>query len=60
MATPEVKITEAVRLSPNVYNALEKSLPIPAVTQTTTELQAGFALGIQFVLKQLRDGFVVK
>ena len=60
MATPEVKITEAVRLAPNVYNALEKSLPIPAVTTTTTELQAGFALGIQFVLKQLREGFVVK
>lgn len=49
-----------VRLSVDVYRQLEQSLPTPAVTVQTTDLQAGFALGIQYVLKQLREGFTVQ
>lgn len=47
------------RLEPDVYAALEANVPPPNVTTTTTELQAGYQLGIQTVLKLLRDGFVI-
>ena len=49
-----------VRLSPDVYKQLEDGLPSPVVSQTTTEIQAGFNLGIQFVLKKLRDGYTIQ
>ncbi len=47
------------RLEPNVYAALEAKVPPPNVTTTTTELMAGYQLGVQTVLKLLRDGYVV-
>jgi len=49
------------RLSPEAYKALERMLggaANPAVTSQTTALQAGEQVGIQRVLKALRDGFV--
>ena len=48
------------RLTPAVYRDLESKLlhTIP-VTKETTEIQAGYMLGIQTVLKVLRDGFTV-
>ncbi|OZI20062.1 hypothetical protein CAL26_21140 [Bordetella genomosp. 9] len=51
------------RLSPEAYRALEKLLAGSAsavVTSQTTDLQAGDMLGVQRVLKALRDGFVVE
>ena len=59
MANPKPTEEVIVRLQPDVYRLLEESLPAPAVTTTTTDLQAGYALGIQAVLKKLREGFTV-
>lgn len=48
------------RLTPEVYTALEnKILSNVLVNDKTTEIQAGYMLGIQKVLKELRDGFTV-
>jgi hypothetical protein len=46
-----------------VYRALEKQLggaAVPTVTSQTTDLQAGEQIGVQRVLKALRDGFVTE
>lgn len=51
------KVVTVVRLDYKVYEQLEKSLPSP-VPGIHPE-QTGFALGIQAVLKKLREGFVV-
>lgn len=42
------------------YSALEKQVPgaTTMVTSATTELQAGYQLGVQAVLATLRNGFV--
>lgn len=58
---PEEPMKEQVvtRLEPEVYAALEGKVPPPNVTTTTTELMAGYQLGVQTVLKLLRDGYVV-
>jgi len=47
------------RLDPTQYQALEKQLPPPVVTNATTELMAGYQLGVQAVLKTLREGYTV-
>lgn len=48
------------RLTPEVYRELEKKLSTPLVTVQTTELLAGYLLGIQTVLKELRNGYVTE
>lgn len=53
------QVTEYARLPQHVYAALERECATIAVTQVTTELQAGFQLGVQDVLKRLRNGYVV-
>lgn len=55
MASVESKI----RLSKDELQALQRKLPRPAVTDQTTDLQAGYLLGIQHVIEVLRDGWVV-
>lgn len=47
------------RLSPEAYRQLEQQVQAPFVTDKTTDTQAGFQLGIQYILKLLRDGFVI-
>ena len=47
------------RLTKEVYEDLERKLPAPIVQRDTTDLQAGFQLGIQNVLKLLREGYVI-
>jgi hypothetical protein len=49
-----------VRLDETIYKELESKCPIPFVQGNTTELQAGFQLGVQHVLKMLREGYTVK
>lgn len=49
-----------VRLEQEVYAQLEAKLSRLIVTSTTTPLEAGFQLGIQAVLKELRSGYVVQ
>jgi hypothetical protein len=51
---------EIVRLTAPVYADLEKKCTPPRVTDTTTAHHAGYMLGIQFVLKLLREGYVVQ
>lgn len=59
MAETKAKEVVVHRLTQEVYKHLEGQMPAPFVNQQTTDVQAGFALGIQYVLKQLREGFVV-
>lgn len=47
------------RLTPEVYDKLEASLPKPIVNAQTTDHQVGYLLGIQYVLSVLREGFTV-
>lgn len=50
-----------VRLDEAAYKELLKAIggaALPAVTSHTTELQAGEQIGIQRVLRALREGFV--
>lgn len=51
-----------VRLSDDAYKELLKNLggaALPAVTSQTTDLQAGEQIGVQRVLRVLREGFVL-
>lgn len=50
-------MAESFRLTQLVYEQLERQVTPPIVTGTTTELQAGYALGVQQVLMLLRNGF---
>ena len=54
---PEQNIVTVVRLRQDVYLSLESKLPKPVVTDNTSPLQAGYQLGVQAVLKLLREGF---
>lgn len=56
---PAVREQTLWRLDPRVYTDLEKKIGSPPlVGPSTTELEAGYKLGVQYVLKILRDGFV--
>lgn len=47
------------RLSQTALGALTASLPPAMPSSNTTDIQAGFMLGIQHTLNLLRNGFVV-
>jgi hypothetical protein len=49
-----------IKLEPAEYAALCRTIPgaVINVASTTTDLQAGFQLGVQAVLQALREGFV--
>lgn len=49
-----------VRLDPDAYTRLERELTPPVVTNQTTDLMAGYQLGVQEVLKKLRTGYVIE
>lgn len=57
MTNPTLQQT-LVRLTPEVYKDLEKQVRRLTVNSTTTPLEAGYALGVQDVLRLLRDGYV--
>lgn len=59
MSNPKPDTEVVIRLQQDVYKQLEDSLPAPVVSANTTDQQVSFALGIQYVLKKLREGFVV-
>ena len=50
---------EMHRLSTESYSKLAAKMPPIYVDADTTALQASFQLGVQHVLKQLREGWVV-
>lgn len=58
MPEPDKKATVITRLREDVYKELESQCPRPVVNQQTTELMAGFQLGVAHVLEKLRAGFV--
>lgn len=50
---------EVVRLNREVYRQLEQQYGAVGLGPNTTELQAGYQLGVQSILKALREGYVV-
>lgn len=56
---PAPEPTEVQRLTREVYLQLERECSRLAVGPTTTELQAGYQLGIAAVLEKLRNGIVI-
>jgi len=50
---------QVIRLDPVQYRRLEQQLPPPVVTNTTSDLMAGYQLGVQAVLKALREGYTI-
>jgi hypothetical protein len=56
---PSGKSQDVIRLTPEVYAQLERQLVPLHVDNTTTDLQAGYQLGIQKVLRMVRDGFTI-
>lgn len=58
--TTNTKTLTVVRLQPDMYNDLERKCKTLTVNESTTPLQAGFALGVESVLKLLRTGYVME
>lgn len=54
-----VRAEEHHRLTQEVYMQLERECSRLAVGPATTELQAGFQLGVASVLERLRNGIVI-
>jgi hypothetical protein len=57
-ATPMAKVIQTHILSDVQYKALEAKLVRSDVDNNTSPIAAGYKLGVQAVLKALRDGFV--
>lgn len=47
------------RLSYAEYLRLEKQCGIPGLNSSTTGIEAGYAMGVEKVLRLLREGFVI-
>lgn len=58
-AQPKPQIQTYTRLTREVYEDLEKKVGRVMVNRETTDLQAGYQLGVQAVLQMLREGYVV-
>lgn len=48
-----------VRMDYDVYDHLERQVSNTGVVSTTSEIEAGFKLGVQHVLQKLRAGYVI-
>lgn len=57
MENPKPRIVH--RLSKEAYDSLEKQLGLTQPQSNTTDIQAGFMLGICHALKVIRTGFTV-
>lgn len=58
---PLPRTVTVTRLTREVYDNFEKSLNGNGfVTATTTDLQAGFMLGINHALRMLREGITIE
>lgn len=55
----QVKTVTMARLTQEVYEDLERKVGNILINRETTELMAGQQLGIQYVLRLLREGYVV-
>lgn len=54
-----LNVIDLHRLSPEAYASLVRQCPVIAVTNDTQPHQAGFQLGVQYVLQKLREGWVI-
>lgn len=54
------QVQYVISLPLEIYHKIEKQFPRPGVTSTTSEIEAGYMLGVQAVLKVLREGHVVE
>lgn len=59
MTNPTPTIVPIYRFNEEQLRHLENTLPKIGLNGATTPLQAGYLLGIQQVLKVLRDGYTV-
>lgn len=60
MTQKSEQVNIVTRLDPEVYQVLENKMSRLGATSTTTPIEAGFQLGVQAVLKELRVGYVVE
>lgn len=60
MTNTTTKELIVVRLNSEIYLKLEKQLSKTVVTEATTAFTAGHALGVESVLKLLRNGLTVE
>ena len=51
--------TQVTRLNQEVYKQIENKFSRPMVTSNTSEIEAGYQLGVQAVLQYLRHNIVV-
>lgn len=49
-----------VRLHPDIYMKLEKQFSKLTVNESTTAFQMGYALGVENILKELRNGLTME
>lgn len=49
-----------VRLQPELYQKLETKLSRTVVTSSTSAIEVGYQLGVEAVLKELRNGYVME
>jgi hypothetical protein len=59
MTQPKPNVVEVVRLRPEIYMQLEKKFSRPIVTDATTPIGVGYALGVEAVLKEIRNGITL-
>jgi hypothetical protein len=57
-ASKSKQVTQYGVLTQAVYASLAANFPI-VVNRETTDIQAGYHLGVQAVLQKLREGFVI-
>lgn len=61
MTNPTITETRhIVRLQPELYQKLETKLSRTIVTSSTSAIEVGYQLGVEAVLKELRNGYVME
>lgn len=55
----ESVVVEVTRMRPDVLERLERECAPPYVSPATTDIMAGYMLGVQAVLQKLRNGYAV-
>lgn len=55
----ELPVLEMHRLTASAYQKVEAAVAPPTVNNNTTPTSAAYQLGVQSVLRVLRDGYVV-
>lgn len=58
-STDRAPMRSLVRLEADEIRKLEAQLPQPVLNNSTTPQETGYLLGIQAVLRQLREGWLV-